>query len=106
MRVSCISKRSFIGKVFRVGSADGNEWRGTRTTHPLLLHELGVGAVVDNILSEDGSGQDGIDLLGVDVAQFSVQDEVVALAADADGGLLAEKDEGEDIAMLRESQMG
>ena len=66
----------------------------------LLLHELGVRAIVDNIGSEDWSGKAGIDLLSVDILKLSVQNELVSLGANIDGGLLAEKDESEDVAVL------
>lgn len=73
-------------------------------SHLLLLHELGVGAVVDNILSKDGSGEDGVNLLGADVLELSVENKVVSGGSNGNGGLLAEKDKGEDIAELdRES---
>jgi hypothetical protein len=66
----------------------------------LLLHELGIGAIVDNVLAKDGSGQNRVDVLGVDVLELSVQNKVVALSADVDGGLLAEQDKGVDVAVL------
>ena len=66
----------------------------------LLLHELGVGAVVDDILAEDGGGERVVDLLSVDILQLAVEDKVVALGSQADGGLLAQQDKGEDIAVL------
>lgn len=66
----------------------------------LLLHELGVGAVVDDVASKDRSGQDGVDLLGVHILELAVENEVVALGADGDGGSLAKEDESEDITIL------
>ena len=69
-------------------------------THLLLLHKLRVGAVVDNILAKHGGGEDGVNLLGVDVADLAVQDKVVALGADIARGLLAEEDKGEAVAIL------
>jgi len=41
-----------------------------------------------------------VDLFSVDILELSVEDEVVALGSQADGGLFAEKDEGEDVAVL------
>lgn len=41
-----------------------------------------------------------VNLLSIDVLKLSVEDEVVALGAQADGGLLAQEDKGEDIAVL------
>ena len=66
----------------------------------LLLHELGVGAVVDDILAEDGGGERVVDFFSVDILQLAIEDEVVALGSQADGGLLAQEDKGEDIAVL------
>lgn len=71
-----------------------------RSTHPLLLHQLAVGAIVDDISAEDGSGQDAVDLFSVDVLGLAVQNELVALGADVDGGLLAKENKGKDIAKL------
>jgi hypothetical protein len=68
--------------------------------HLLLLHQLGVGAVVDDIAAKDGRGQVGVDLLSVDILELAVEDEVVAGRAHGHGGLLAEKDKGKDIAKL------
>lgn len=66
----------------------------------LLLHKLGVGAIVDDILAENRGSKDGVNLFGVDIANLAVQDEIVALGADVDGGLLSEEDEGEAVAIL------
>jgi hypothetical protein len=68
----------------------------------LLLHELGVGAVVDDVATKDGSGEDGVNLLGIDVLELAVEDEVVASGTNGNGRLLAEEDESEDIAELSE----
>lgn len=68
--------------------------------HLLLLHQLRVGAVVDDILAEDGSGERAVDLLGVDILDLSVEDEVVALGVEADSHLAAKENESEDIAVL------
>jgi len=59
-----------------------------------------VGAVVDDVLAKDGGGQDGVDVLSADVANLAIEDELVAVGADTDGGLAAEEDKGEDIAVL------
>lgn len=69
-------------------------------TYPLLLHEFGIGTVVDHILSEYRPGQFVVDLLRIDVLLLAVQDELVALRTNVDGGLLAEENEGENIAVL------
>lgn len=66
----------------------------------LLLHELRVGAVIHHVASEYGGGQGGVDLFGIYVLELSVKDEVVARGANGDSGLLSEKNEREDIAIL------
>jgi len=68
--------------------------------HLFLLHELRVGAVVDDILAKDRCAERGVDLLGVDVLDLSVEDEVVAGGVEAHSHLAAEEDKGEDIAIL------
>lgn len=70
----------------------------------LLLHQLGVGAVVDNILAEDRSSERAVDLLGVDVLELSIEDEVVALGVEADSHLATEENKGKDVAILFASQ--
>ena len=69
-------------------------------TNLLLLHQLSIGAVVNDILAKDRGGQDGIDFFGADITNLAVQDKLVAVGADADSCPAAEKDEGEDIAVL------
>lgn len=66
----------------------------------LLLHELGVGAVVDNILSEDGGRQNSVDVLGAYVFMLAVQNEVITCGAKVYCRLLSKEDESEDIAKL------
>jgi len=68
--------------------------------HLFLLHELRVGAVVHDILAKDRCAERGVDLLGVDVLDLSVEDEVVAGGVEAHSHLAAEEDKGEDIAIL------
>lgn len=68
----------------------------------LLLHEFRVGTVVDNIGSEDGGCELPVDFFGVDILQFSIENELVALDTKVNSCLLAEKDEGENIAVLEE----
>jgi len=67
----------------------------------LLLHQLGVGAVVDDISAEHGGRQDSVDLFGVDVLQLAVEDEVVSGGAHGNGRFLAEENKGKDITVLQ-----
>lgn len=67
----------------------------------LLLHELRVGAVIDDVTAKNGCGQDGVDLLCVHVAQLAVQDEIVALGTETDSHFLSKEDKGENVAMLQ-----
>lgn len=75
-----------------------------RRAYLLLLHQLRVGAVVHDILAKDRGRELAVDLLGVDVLELAVEDEVVAGCVEAHGHLLAEEDEGEDIAVLYAGQ--
>jgi hypothetical protein len=47
----------------------------------LLFHELRVRTVVDDIAPKHRCGKGTIDLLGVDILELSVEDEVVAFDA-------------------------
>lgn len=38
----------------------------------LLLHELGIGAVIDDISTENRSGQDGVDFFGIDILKLAI----------------------------------
>ncbi len=69
-------------------------------TYLLLLHQLRVGAVVDNILAKDRGGERAVDLLGIDILDLAVEDEVVALCVQTDSHLATQEDKGEDIAIL------
>lgn len=55
----------------------------------LLLHEFGVGTVVDNIRSEDGCCKLAVDFFGVDVLQLSIEDKLIAFNAEVDSCFLA-----------------
>lgn len=59
------------------------------TTNLLLLHQLGVGTVIDDITTKHRSGQDGVDFLSIDVLELAVENKVVARGAYCDRGLLA-----------------
>jgi hypothetical protein len=69
-------------------------------THLLLLHKLGIGAVVHDVLAKDGCSEWRVDFLSVDILDLSVQDKVVALGIQTHGHLATKKDKGEDIAIL------
>jgi len=66
----------------------------------LLLHKLRVRAVVYDIIAEDRSAERAVDLLGIDILDFAVQDKIVSFSIQADGSLAAEQNEGKDIAVL------
>lgn len=51
-------------------------------------------------MAKNGGGEWRVDLLGANIAQFSVQNEVVALGTQVDSGFLAKEDKGKDIAIL------
>ena len=67
----------------------------------LLLHQFRVGTIVDNISSKDRRCKHRIDLLGIDVLVFAVQDELIAISSQVDGRLLSQQNERETIAIFR-----
>jgi hypothetical protein len=70
------------------------------SSYLLLLHELRVRAVVDNIAAKDRGRQWRINLFGANIAQLAIHDELIALCAQIDGSLLAEKNERENVTVL------
>lgn len=66
----------------------------------LLFHQLRVGAIVNNMATKDRGCQWRIDLFGTNVAQFTIQDEFIALGAQVDRGFLSKKDESKNITVL------
>jgi hypothetical protein len=66
----------------------------------LLFHQLRIRTIVDNILAENWCGKGAVNILGVDMAEFAIQDELVALGANIDSSFLAEQDKGENVAIL------
>jgi hypothetical protein len=78
-------------------------FRYIQTPYLLLLHELRVGAIVDNSGTEDWGGKFSVDLLGVDVLEFAIEDKLVASSSKVYGRLLSEENEGEDITILLKS---
>lgn len=66
----------------------------------LLLHELRVGAVIDDVGAEDGRGQGAVNLLGVEVLMFSVKNEFVAIEAKVASDFPAQECKGEYVAVL------
>lgn len=65
-----------------------------------MFHELGVGAVVHDIGPKDGRGQFAVDLLSIDIFQLSIQNKLVALGPEINGGLLAQENESKDVTVL------
>lgn len=76
------------------GEADGG--------YLLLLHEFRVGAVVDDVGTEDWGGDGTVDLFRVDVLELAVENEFVAVDAEVNRRLLSKEDEGKDISVLCE----
>lgn len=79
---------------------NSNESPHSRHPYLLLLHQLGVRAVVDDVLAKHRGSQNVVNLLGVDVLELAIEDEVIAGQAYCDGRLLSEEDKGEYIAVL------
>ena len=70
----------------------------------LLLHQLRIRTIVDYIFAEHRGSQGAVDFLGIDIFEFSVEDEVIAFGAQANRGFFPQEDEGEDIAILPHDQ--
>ena len=85
-----------ISKIFR-GSCSQHE----SVRYLLLLHELGVGAIVNHVATKNRGGEWRVDFLGANVTKLAIKDKVIALGAEIDRGLLAEKNKGENVAILR-----
>lgn len=66
----------------------------------LLLHELRVGAVVNNVATKDRGGERRVNLFSANVAKLAIQDKVITFGAEIDRSLLAEENEGENVAIL------
>ena len=69
-------------------------------THLLLLHQLRVRTVIHHVLAKDWGRERTVNLLRIDILQLPVQNEIVALGAQTHSRLLAQKNEGEDLAVL------
>ena len=70
----------------------------------LLLHQFGVRAVIDYVLSKDRCSQDSINFFRVDILQLAIENEVVAFSPQIYRSFLAEENEREAIAILNPSQ--
>jgi hypothetical protein len=77
----------------------------TVVSNLLLLHEFGIRAIVHDILAKDRSSENSVNLLGRDILELSVEDEVVSSGANSDSGFLSKEDKGENITMLAQSQL-
>lgn len=75
------------------------------SSYLLLLHQLSVGAVVDDVATKDGGSQDSINFFGVDVLELAVENKVVSSGANGDGGPLAKQNKGENIAKLQAKRL-
>ena len=53
--------------------------------HLLLLQESRVGHIIYNALTEHRRRKCGVDLLGIQIGQFSVENELIALLTKVDG---------------------
>lgn len=67
----------------------------------LLLHQFGIRTIIHHPGAKNGSGKRTVNFLGIGIFQFAIQDELVALGAQEDGGFLAQENKGKDIAVLR-----
>ena len=65
-----------------------------------LLHELGIRHIIDHTFAKARRGEDGIYLLGIDVLEFPIQNELITLGSQIDGDFSAEENECEDVPIL------
>ena len=70
--------------------------------HPdlLLLHQLLIGAIINNIFAKHWGCKLCIDLFSVDIFEFCIEDELVAFRAQVDCCFLAQEDKSEHVAIL------
>jgi hypothetical protein len=52
------------------------------------------------VATKDRGGEWRVNLFGANVAKLAIQDEVITFGAEIDRSLLAEEDEGENVAIL------
>ena len=62
--------------------------RQSSIAHLLLLHQLGIGAIADNLLGKDWCGQYNVNLLDIDITQLPIEDKLIALSAQVNRRLL------------------
>ena len=59
----------------RDGTCDGS------LAHLLLLHKLGVGAVVNNVFSENRSTKCVVDVFGTNITELAIENEIISLGS-------------------------
>lgn len=69
-------------------------------SHLLLLHQLGIGAVVYHISTENRSSQWAVDFFCRYILPFAIQNEIVSLCSKNHGSASAKENEGKGIAIL------
>ena len=72
-------------------------------TDPFLLHVFGMWGVIYNITTPNWGSDDIIYFLGIQINLLPVEDEIVPRGPQICCDFPAEKDEGEDITVLRNS---
>ena len=66
-----------------------------------LLHQFGIRTIIDHAFAENWGSEGSINLFGVDILQFPIQNKFISFCSEADGCFLPEKYKGEDIAILQ-----
>lgn len=66
----------------------------------LLLHKLGIGTIVDYVATKNRGCEGGVDFFGIDITKLAIEDELVALGAQVNCGLLAQENESEYVTVL------
>ena len=68
--------------------------------YPFLVHKTLIGAVIDDSFAKNWCREFAIDLLGVQIRMFPVEDEIVALAAEEYSCRFAEQHKGEAVSVF------
>ena len=75
-------------------------WERQNPLNLLLLHEFRIWHVVNDVFPKNGRGEHWIDLFGVHVLKFPVEDELITLWSKVHRNFSAKKNKREDIAIL------
>ena len=70
------------------------------TTYSFLIHQSLVRTVIYDTFAENGCRELAVDILGIQIGVFPIEDEVVPLRAKEDGGGFPKENECEAVAVF------